>query len=202
MVAPSQRDALRGFGKVARDSDGTPLYDEPLVLFVEAGMDGVHTAIGQGGFCAAEADQPAVPIEPFAVRRARWLRPVQPRVFDGLARLRIGYLVEFPSKRREFLAATLAYRTGEVGLAVIGEILKGRRGAPFFALKQHRHKRGSEDERGADFQPAVTDELAHAFALGAVAYLIVILKIAEKGVTAQTDRQPPGHLRIPEFTFG
>jgi hypothetical protein len=38
--------------------------------------------------------------------------------------------------------------------------------------------------------------------LGAVAYLIVILKIAEKGVTAQTDRQPPGHLRIPEFTFG
>ena len=61
-----------------------------------------------------------------------------------------------------------------------GEVLEGRGGGPFFALKEHRDKRSGELEGGGDFCAARVDDVREAIAFGTVADLIVILIADEK----------------------
>jgi hypothetical protein len=116
-----------------------------------------------------------MPGEQARVRLSRDFRPVETRAQERLRRLWIGHVLRLPAEGDELAPAALAHGAREVRVLVLREVLKGRGGAPLFALEEQRHVGRHEDEGGGDLQTAHAHEMAAALAPRAIAHLIVVL---------------------------
>src|SRR5271163_4052215 len=126
-----------------------------------------------------------MPLEDAAMRLALEFAPVQLGAIEGLARLRIGNVVRIPSEGGELALAALAHGTSQFEILVSGKVEERRRCAPFLAMKEHRHERRSEDQRGGDLQTAGAHQMRAALALRPVADLVMSLRIAEEVMPRQ-----------------
>ena len=72
---------------------------------------------------------------------------------------------------------------------MIREVLKRRRSSPFLALKEHGYERAHQHHCGRDLRTIEASNLPHAISPGAIAYLIMILDIAEEPVLGDIARR-------------
>ena len=89
-------------------------------------------------------------------------------------------MVWAPAEGDKLLFASLGNRPPQFGIIVIGEIEKWRRGAELFPLKEHGHEGRGEHERGGYLCAPLACFMADAFALGTIAYLVVVLHESDK----------------------
>ena len=118
----------------------------------------------------------------FAVPAVVRLVPSQSAGFERRRGLRVRHLLGPPPEGGEFSSAPLADGAAELGVFVVGEVLKRRRRAPLFALEQHGRERPQQNERGRNPQPRVVDEHAQPVTGRAIAHLVVILRVADEAV--------------------
>ena len=68
---------------------------------------------------------------------------------------------------------------------MIREVEKRRLGAPLLTLKEQGHQRPEQHDRSGDFQRILTEQLAAALAVRAIADLIVVLEETDEPRTRQ-----------------
>ena len=88
-----------------------------------------------------------------------------------------------PAERDDLVAAALAHGAAELGVIVIGEVLKGRRRGPLLALEQQRDEWRSEKQGCPDLEAFDIDQVTHALASSPVADLVMILQAHDEPVT-------------------
>ncbi len=177
-----QRDFLSVIGQVACDKNGFANQHEPAGILIVFHLDPVDAAIAQRGMGAAESDQRAMPFQQLPVGLRLQLVPIELRGEEGLAGLRRGDFAGVPAKGAEFFNAPFLHGLGQVRSGVIGEVLEGSLGPPFFPLKQHRHKGRRKDKGSADLQLARRQQVTGPFAERAIAYLVVVLQARHERV--------------------
>lgn len=99
----------------------------------------------------------------------------KPRTGECFFRLRIRKL-SLPAKCAKFLGASLADGLAKTGVAVAGEIEKRRGFAVLLAHEQQRHEGRKQVHTGGQFQALKVHQGTEAFAEGAIADLIVVLR--------------------------
>ena len=91
------------------------------------------------------------------------------------------------AKGGKFAPAPLRHGAPEFRVFMIGKINKRRARAPLLALKKHRNEWRRHDQRRRNFETPKTHQMTAAFALGAIADLIVVLQITQKRISRQSD---------------
>src|SRR4029450_12738129 len=154
---------------------------------VKPDADLLQPAVADGRKLVPKADQLPVPVEHARVRLSSKLAPVEPRTCERLRTLRVGDVRRLPAESDELVASALAHGTAELGVVVIGEVLKRRRRGPLLALEQQRDKWRGEQEGSPDLHALDPDQVTHALTSSPVADLIVVLQAHDEPVTGQPD---------------
>jgi hypothetical protein len=104
-------------------------------------------ARGGSHFPVPQADELPIPLQKLGVRRLGHFGPVELGASESLGFLRIRYGA-LPAETTELPAPPLRDQPSQLGILVVREIKKRRLRAPFLALKQQRHERRQQRQRG------------------------------------------------------
>src|SRR5262245_53073611 len=165
-----------------------PMVDrKPARCLVEPDVDLRQPAVAEQRKLVPKADQLPVPVEHARVRLFAQLAPVESRTCECLRTLRIGDVRRLPAESDELVASALAHGSAELGVVVIGEVLKRRRRGPLLALEQQRDERRGEQQSSPDLHAPDPDQVTHALTSSPVADLVVVLQAHDEPVTWQPD---------------
>src|SRR6185312_6529784 len=166
--------------QVADHGDAAALHAQPRLLLVVEDAQMAGLAVVEAGSGAAQADQFAVPAEDIRMLRLVQLVPAQFGSFEGGGILRVGNVGGIPPEGGELAFSPFRNGTSHLRIFMVGKILEGRRCGPLLALKDERDERGGEHEGGGNFGSSKPGDVADPVPGGAVAYLVVVLDIAEE----------------------
>ena len=99
---------------------------------------------------------------------------VELRSFESLFVLRVRNLL-FPFKSRKFFTPAAAHSLDQLGVAMTGEVLKGRRLAILFAHEKQGYEGREQADSSRKLKRFKVHEGAQPFSRGAISHLIMIL---------------------------
>src|SRR5665213_906996 len=108
--------------------------------------------------------------------------PMQFRSLEGLSLFGVGNGVRAPSKGFELFLASLGDEASHFRIVVVSEILKWRGSSPLLTLEDHGDEWAEQNDGSGDLGALESYADLYPLTLGAIAYLVMVLNVAEKSM--------------------